>query len=395
MPRRPQRLHRPSCVLILGAGWSAATGLPLASQLFERAPGLDGPDRDVIDAYEQWQHEHPKRSAEQFIAYAYEGRAEHVLKSLPGSPIFYLDDPQLALDLTGGRTIRRDGVGWSEVAAYLQRRLTAPTLQPRTHSQVRYRPALLRRTPSAEQARFWNALLEEILVRAIVTTNYDVTIEQTVGITPNAIPGSPGFHYAGIDNTVHPVSSGFGRDHINDPSPIGVIPLAKLHGSLNWSLTEHGVQVYPDLRPAFRRGGDAAIVPPLPEKYVPEWLEPVWDRAHAELNAADEWVVVGYSLPPYDYQIHTLLAMSARNVRRIRIYDPFANDIAPRWHETAPNACIDTFPGLTPNVPASTIGRLPPSELYHRRHRALSDPRLDKTTNPARRSKDHLTAASA
>ena len=47
--RRPQRLPRPSCVLVLGAGWSAVVGLPLANQLFERSANLGIRDSEVID----------------------------------------------------------------------------------------------------------------------------------------------------------------------------------------------------------------------------------------------------------------------------------------------------------------------------------------------------------
>lgn len=386
---RPQRLPEPSCVLILGAGWSAAAGLPLANQLFERSADLSGRDSEVIDAYEKWQHEHPNSSSEQFVAYAYDGGTEKVFRRLPGSPIFHWDDPQLELDLTG--TVRRYGLGWSDVAAYLQRRLAAPSLPQRLDSGVRYRPELLRRTPSAAQAEFWNWLLDQILVRAIVTTNYDLTTEQTVGISLNAIAGSPGFYYAGIQNTVHPLSSGFDRG--SDPSPTGLIPLAKLHGSLNWSLTDNRVEVYPDLRPAFRNGGDAAIIPPLPEKPVPWWLAPVWDQARAELAAADEWVVVGYSLPPYDYEINWLLADSARDVRCIRIYDPFAGSIAERWSKIAPSAHIETNDGLSPNIPARTTGHLTRTETERRRQRALSDPRTHQRTHPAKRRQAKLKAA--
>ena len=386
--RRPQRLLRPNCVLILGAGWSAAAGLPLANELFARSAGLSERDSKVIDAYEEWQQAHPDSSSEQFVAYAYEGGTEKVFRRLPGSPISRWNDPQLELDLTG--TVRRYGLGWGDVAAYLQRRLAAPSLPQRVDSGVRYRPELLRRTPSATQAAFWSWLLDEILVRAIVTTNYDLTIEQTVGISLNAVAGSPGFYYAGIENTVHPLSSGFDRG--SDPSPTGLIPLAKLHGSLNWSLTDR-VEVYPDLRAAFRNGGDAAIIPPLPEKPVPEWLEPVWDQAYAELAAANEWVVVGYSLPPYDYEINDLLARSARKVRRIRIYDPYADSIASRWSDVAPSAHVTTHPGLSPIIPASTAAHLTRDETERRRQRALSDPRAHQGTHPANRRQAKLKAA--
>jgi hypothetical protein len=59
----------------------------------------------------------------------------------------------------------------------------------------------------------------------------------------------------------------------------GTIPVYKLHGSLNWSLTGQTVVAYQDMRPAFRHGGDAAIIPPIPEKLVPAWLKAIWSEA--------------------------------------------------------------------------------------------------------------------
>ena len=41
-----------------------------------------------------------------------------------------------------------------------------------------------------------------------------------------------------------------------------------LHGSLNWSRAGEGLELFQDLRPAFRGGGDAAIIPPVPEKEI-------------------------------------------------------------------------------------------------------------------------------
>lgn len=383
---RSQRLPSPNCVLIAGAGWSAAAGLPLAGQLFDVAGGsmdLSDSDRAVIATYEQWRSKHRESPSEQFIAYAYGGHAEHVVRSLPGSSILSAHG-QLRLDLEGGRILNRYGASWPEVAAYLQRRLATPTVPThpartsRRAGDLRYRPALLRRTACPAQAAFWNHLLEDSIVRAVVTTNYDLTIEQTAGLRPNDIPGSPGFHYAGIDNTVHPVSSPFGRDRRADPSPRGAIPLAKLHGSLNWRMAPQGIEVFADLRPAFGYGGQAAIVPPLPEKEVPYWLRPVWDRAAEELRAADEWVVVGYSLPPYDHEITALLTRCGRNVRRIRIYDPCSQDVANRWSSLARRARVETHPGLQP-VSADRTGenlRLPSDEIARRRSRTFYDPRV-------------------
>ena len=49
----------------------------------------------------------------------------------------------------------------------------------------------------------------------------------------------------------------------------GTIPVFKLHGSLNWTLNGQFIVAFQDMRPAFRHGGTAAIIPPVPEKPGP------------------------------------------------------------------------------------------------------------------------------
>jgi len=91
----------------------------------------------------------------------------------------------------------------------------------------------------------------------------------------------------------------------------GAIPVYKLHGSLNWSRAGDGLELFQDRRPAFRGGGDAAIIPPVPEKEIPAWLRPVWSGAEEELARAEAWTVCGYSLPSYDVAITELLRRAA------------------------------------------------------------------------------------
>jgi hypothetical protein len=373
---------KPHCVLIMGAGWSAAAGLPLANELFDRprvevSPPTLGDER-VRKAFGRWRRAHPDLAVERFVAFAYEEKAADVVRI---SPRF--DDivsGQLVFDFALERMAT--GAQWSDVAAFLQRRLATPTGLTRhrgqlpRESELRYRPALLRRSPAPEHGAFWESLLDERLVRAIVTTNYDLTGEQTIGLSLNAIPGSPGFHYGGIAANIHPVTSPFGRDRSVDPRPRGAIPLLKLHGSLNWSLgATEDVHVFADLRPAFRGRGDAAIIPPLPEKHVPRWLVPVWDRAAAELRDAREWVVVGYSLPPYDLEIESMFRHAGRRVRRVRIYDPAARAIGSRWAKVAPQAEIELHDGLAETRIAGAVAapRLTRAEAGRRRVRAEGD----------------------
>lgn len=127
-----RRLPSPNCVLITGAGWSYAAGLPLANELFDPAGGVpprDWSDRAVIDAYEHWRRENVGHPAEQFIAYAYAGHAKFMEAPLRPKPFpSRTGQLELALDLEDEQWHERR-VGWSQVAAYIQRRLAVPAAE--------------------------------------------------------------------------------------------------------------------------------------------------------------------------------------------------------------------------------------------------------------------------
>jgi len=317
----------------------------------ERWIGYTG--QAVQSAYAEWQVLHPDLTAEHFILAAYAGglyRTVH--RPRLGGPGVH---GQLVLDLD--RPPERVQVYWSEVIEYLQVRLSWPLAPQHSLSALRYRPLLLRCTPSAIQESFWACALTRYRVRGVVTTNYDVSAEQTFGVTAGARPGSPGFRYAGLHVACHPVTSPFGRDRAANPQPRGTVELAKLHGSLNWSVHDGRVEIYPDLRPAFRNRGDAAIIPPLPEKSTPCWLRPVWRRATDLLGEVDTWLVVGYSLPPYDFEVHRLFEQAAcGRVRRILIFDPYSEQLVSRFQEVAPHAVVEARPGLPAGYDQLTVG---------------------------------------
>jgi hypothetical protein len=132
----------------------------------------------------------------------------------------------------------------------------------------------------------------------------------------------------------------------------GAVPVYKLHGSLNWSRAGDELELFQDLRPAFRGGGNAAIIPPVPEKEVPLWLRPVWSSAEEELARAEDWIVCGYSLPWYDGAIAGLLcrAACAGNLRRILVLDPHASEVCGRYAATVQNVEIVALEGLPEGI---------------------------------------------
>jgi hypothetical protein len=131
----------------------------------------------------------------------------------------------------------------------------------------------------------------------------------------------------------------------------GSVPLLKIHGSLNWVVQDGRITLYQDTRAAFRRGGDAAIVPPVLEKQMPTWLQPVWMESEKRLSQAVCWVVCGYSLPSYDIAMHHMLSRAgASGKKRLFILDPAASHLRPRWEEVSAHAEIVCLPGLPEGI---------------------------------------------
>jgi hypothetical protein len=126
----------------------------------------------------------------------------------------------------------------------------------------------------------------------------------------------------------------------------GAVPIYKLHGSLNWTKTDSGIELFQDLRPAFRQRRNAAIVPPISEKETPTWLSPVWKEAETELSNAKVWIVCGYSLPSYDMAIEEMFRKSSGEVRHILILDPHSRELRNRYSSIATNANVHCLPGL-------------------------------------------------
>jgi hypothetical protein len=160
----------------------------------------------------------------------------------------------------------------------------------------------------------------------------------------------PGFFYGGLP--VPQIAEGVAlpwrtEDRMRVVKLEGSVPLMKVHGSLNWSIQSNEMSIYQDARAAFRHGGDAAIVPPMPEKEIPTWLHPVWAEAERHLARAGCWVVCGYSLPQYDIAMREMLSRAAAGKRKtLFLLDPVSEQLRPRWQEVAPGADITCLFGL-------------------------------------------------
>ena len=250
--------------LLAGAGFSRwAAGLPIARELFDFAIkpfGMREQDRlRRVQALKQgWDRKNPNGLAEAFVGYA-----------------LAADGPQSA------------AVHW-----YVMRRLSEPYIWQEWHAQRWRRHVLMidenrkwDRPGVSEAARFITRQLGPTLF-GVITTNYDLLIEYALG--------SSGFNYGLIGERLHgrgpyPVSQ-----WRNPVTLRGVLPLAKVHGSISWD--EAGR--YTD----GRRGlsGSALIIAPGPTKRRPKSLKREWALAGEILRRTTSIMVFGFAFNPYD-----------------------------------------------------------------------------------------------
>jgi len=209
---------------------------------------------------------------------------------------------------------------------YIVRRLSDPFIWQEKHAFRTRRHILMideHRKYKIDGVRKAQALISNIKANkemsGIVTTNYDLIIEYTLG--------TKGYNYGVRGQTLvgrgpYPVSQW--------QTPIilsGDISLAKIHGSLSWD--ENGY--YTD----GRRGltGNALIVAPTPEKEPSELLRFHWELAEKILNKTTDLIVFGFAFNPYDMAVLNLLKVSGKNLRRVLLInvDPKIDSAKSLW----------------------------------------------------------------
>jgi hypothetical protein len=165
---------------------------------------------------------------------------------------------------------------------------------------------------------------------SVISTNYDFGLERSLlsRIPARALPGAVDF---GL--TWRP-AEGVGARGRRQAWPRPARPrmaVLKLHGALNWlrcPLCEH-VVIHPS-QPIFREGqGPLAdswltcscgfaplrhvlVAPSMVRDVRDPNLLSLWQSALEALRAAEEWVIVGYSLPPQDVEIRAMLLRAYR-----------------------------------------------------------------------------------
>jgi hypothetical protein len=276
----------------------------------------------VRDHYENWQQNHPAEYPEEYLGHLY-------------NRVAGLNAPQ-----------------WAWAVEYVSAVIASAGTPPSSlNRNPRYSNRVNRPSECAIHRQFWGTILGKTNDLTVVTTNYDILIERTLRHRP--MRWSPGCFYGGLPRPQH-LKGAAQPFSIRSPERLiemtGTIPVYKLHGSLNWSLTGQTVSLYQDMRPAFRHGGDAAIIPPIPEKLVPAWLKAIWSEAALALRRSNVWIVCGYSAPAYDIEVRRLLADGG--IGRPLTVLLLSPDLRTGWKEIVPGTNIIPLPGLPEGIPA-------------------------------------------
>lgn len=194
---------------------------------------------------------------------------------------------------------------------YLTRRLSEPFLSPHYgggYQTFMFDDKPLKSISGLTMARDFLFQLNTDKVYGIITTNYDLVVEYSLG--------TKYFHYSSQGEAV----KGRGHNYVFPAhhTPVilkGAITLSKIHGSLSndghsyWSSGICGLN------------GNANIVPPIPEKESKPELAQEWKSAIEILNNTSHLIVFGFNFNEYDTSILNLLKSNSDTIEKISIID--------------------------------------------------------------------------
>lgn len=268
--------------LFLGAGFSKPWGLPLTSEL------MHSHDVKRYEFPGMWQRKTIKQIQALWIERADEHRSsvDQFGKSLRGTDLF------------------------TPFARYVALRLSSKLWHVGTSKQTEWGTGDHIRKQSILSPAYAELvhILRKVNLVGIVTTNYDIVLEKILG--PYSSGRLGGFNYGTVGESLvgrHNLSS---RWTYGPVQITGRIPIAKIHGSLNWAFSEDGGLIrYVDCRPSRGRRYKVALFPPGGAQSDP--FRSVREFAQSILSRAKIWIVIGYSFPDDDEDVRDLLRRSA------------------------------------------------------------------------------------
>ena len=214
---------------------------------------------------------------------------------------------------------------------------------------------------------------------SVISTNYDFGLERRLlsRFSPRSIPTRVDF---GL--TWRPAHGAVRRGACPRP-PRPSLAVYDLHGALNWRrcpVCEH-IPIHPS--EAIFREGEAGeswrtcscgyaplrhvlVAPSMVRQVRDHNLLSIWQSALEALRTAEQWIIVGYSLPPQDVDIRSMLlrAFQARpSPPRVRVVELGKNrEVEDRYRVLFPDLVFDTggVEGLVRRLPrASSRARGP------------------------------------
>jgi hypothetical protein len=361
------KFSKHSICCILGAGYSHVAGAPLTRNLFATrtvaVPSEAAARRyqTVWNDYQAWLSENPSRNPEEYLAdlpkhrhsAAWTANERYVLGHRDSNATVAIEERASTLPFPDLPVPARIIPPFEWAVELLAAVLATPLPTDTTVTNFRYGARVTFPFHCEPHFALWQEVIGKAIHVAAITTNYDILIERGLRHRRMTRVFGPGCYYGGLPRPqILRGSEGPGTYEAKYIELEGAIPVYKLHGSLSWAHTRDGLELFQDLRPAFRGGGDAAIIPPVPEKEIPPWLQPVWSSAEEELAKAPIWIVCGYSLPSYDVAITKLLrrAASAGNLKRIFVLDPHASHICCRYSAIVQNVKVIAVEGLPEGI---------------------------------------------
>lgn len=273
--------------LFIGAGFSKwAINLPTAKELFDYQIQLWGVRESkkfekLKNFKDKWDEENPVGNPEEFIRFMIESSEKN--KKL---------------------------ITW-----YIGRRLAEPFIVDNSDLQYLGGPYRSRRVMMIDDSRrlkkegilkakkFIDALLCPYL-EGILTTNYDLLIEYTLG--------TKSFHYGKKMQELYGQWAMQIRRWRDGPVILrGDLPLIKLHGSLN--LTEMGYCT--DGRGGIT--GKSIIIPPTQNKKIMDVVSQEWKHAEKILKLSNTIIFFGFAFNQYDLGILNLLKKTEPWIKKV------------------------------------------------------------------------------
>lgn len=325
--------------LILGAGFSKAAEMPLTKELFDlgievRSQSQEARENNIAvpEAFNLARSKDSELTPEVWLAQLYAER-----------------DNVFQLMMTGTR--------WDHAIRYALARLVNLPKGSKAH----YYYGISTYKSHSIHKQFWERIERDFKVKYIVTTNYDISIEQALHSVPSPHRTAPRCRYGGFQHiqTVRKMTDVTTRAY--DLIQLGDdFVLYKLHGSINWAFEPHSptLKIHDDVRAVFRvddKYGIPAIVPPIPEKSMPPDFGQIWNEAKKVLLQTPIWIICGYSLPDYDQALKNWFQtiLHEREKTKLIILDPYSSEIGKKWKILATNCEVVSVSGL-PNALSET-----------------------------------------